>query len=64
MDYILADARFTFEVTPVHRNLLVSSYGAENPRFFTDALGNIGKFGLERAMGALNYQEVPKKIQL
>ena len=60
VDYVLSDVSYNLDVTPVHWSLLVSSYGATEPREYIDALGNLREGGLQMVMGTANYQEIMK----
>jgi hypothetical protein len=60
VDFVLSDVSYNLNVTPVYWSLLVSSYGATEPREYIDAVLNQGRKGLYTVMGVLSYEEIMK----
>jgi hypothetical protein len=58
IDYMLSDVSYDLCIVPRYWSLLVSSYGATEPKPYTDAVLNYGRQGLSFVMGTLSRDEI------
>lgn len=58
VDYVLSDVSYNLTAKHTRWSLLVSSYGATNPREYVKALQNSGVSGIQIVMGALKQHEI------